>query len=223
MELGELINNPNIDIKKSKGSKLTQVAGFDELDGDYFVVDVDNTPAKALIYQNEHNETALVCVGKVGLWMSSVAYEFEQTLNQGETLFHSFKNNCSEEILNQAVEHGFSLVSTSSGMLELRKQLDDGFISITSTVWTDMEDQSSLSANGEQWMVSRFENHSVNSGFSAEDLGYVSIMEETTLQNSLELSEILEEFDMNYCDDEEVVFENWEHFKSYNNQLTFTA
>ena len=222
MYLNEIINNSNIDIKKAKGSKLNQVAGFDELNGEYFLIDVDGTSAKALIHQDSDNTTSLVCVGKAGIWMSSIAYEFELILNQESNQTHSSINECSEEVLTEAVDNDFLLVSTPSGMLELRKLLDDGFISITSAVWTDLEHGTKLDSNNEQWVVSRFENHSVNSGFGAEDIGYVSIMENVQLPVAFSLSELLEEFNMNYSEHEEVVFDSWEDFKSYKNAVEFT-
>lgn len=222
MDFNQIIQNTNIDLKKARGTKLTKVAGFDELTGDYYIVEVDNLAAKAIIYQSENGETALVCAGKAGLWMSSVANEFEQCLDSEEIGLNYFNYPCPDEVVSQAIENGFYLTSTPSGVLELRKQLEDGFISISSSAWTDLETQSDVEMDANQWTVSRFENASSNSDFSAEDSGVVSVIEETSLESAFANAEILSSINMNSLEEEEVFFETWDDIRDYTRQKTFS-
>jgi hypothetical protein len=211
MDIKELTSSNNIDLNQFKETRKV----VDGEHGDFFLVKLDDSSLRALVFR-DGKESKFVCAGNPGIWMEQVANEYDNAdVSEYKIPFQS-NVTCDDKTLRYAVSENFNLISSPSGSLELRKNLEDGFISITSLNWDEGHGESSITEN--EWIAARYENLDIA---NAEDISIVFVGEPINLQQAIMRSEILEEMDWTYTE-EEMFFENWEDVKNFHRSVEMT-
>ncbi len=152
-------------------------------------MEIDDRTAGALLLAPEGAEYAeFICAGQNGVWMrDEAAYEFMLERNRMVEEGRSVKGNVaiSEEVLSQALLHGFRIVATPYGDVEMVRASDDFSVSITNNVWSDVTEGFVIpSASEAAWLVSRNDR---------DEQGDVTVSKEISLEEAIGASYLLED------------------------------
>lgn len=212
MNIQNLTQSTSIDINNLKDSRKVQNGKY----GDFYLIKYDNSKNRAIVFSNKR-ETKLVCAGKPGIWMEQVMKEYEQSYIENPDTDFQTNASCPEDVFDTVVSDDFYLVSTPAGLIELRKDLNDGFLSITSLGWDD--DIRPVDQDNDEWVVARYENFDI---VNADDISQIFVNEPVNLSKAIMNSYVLADLDWKYLDSDFVCFGTWQDVKDRSKQSEFT-